>query len=246
MKDWVWNWTFWELIFYSSILNLLIFVACIYTGRIFQKFFQKNKAYELMAENFSKIEIVFSISTVLINTIILLLGWVLWKNHFIKIKTDDSMPIIVFDALVLFLSMDVCMYFFHRIAHNPFIFNLVHTTHHEFKNPKPVTLFVLNPFETIGFGVLWLILLCLYSSSWYGMIFYLNLNTLFGLIGHLGVEPFPSNWVRIPILSKITTGTFHILHHQNLDYNFGFYTTIWDELFNTTHPEYKSRFEEIA
>lgn len=246
MKNWVWNWSFVELMLYSIILNIFVFILSLAFGKLFQIRFSQNKAYDLGKTPLSRVEIILSTMTVLINTGVLIAGWYLWKYNLIQIREDNYVLPIFLDGLILFLAMDVCMYFFHRVAHIKILFNLIHTTHHEFKNPTPITLFVLNPFESIGFGLLWLILLCLYSSSWYGMILYLNLNTLFGLIGHLGVEPFPSNWLRLPLLSNITTSTFHILHHQNLDYNFGFYTTIWDRLFKTIHPNYKSSFEKIA
>src|SRR4029453_6504341 len=99
------------------------------------------------------------------------------------------------------------MYVFHRVAHLPILYPLIHDTHHRFENPRPLTLFVLNPFETLGFGVLWLIVITIYSSSFVAMISYLTLNVAFGLMGHLGVEPFPRRWLELPVIRYISTST---------------------------------------
>jgi sterol desaturase/sphingolipid hydroxylase (fatty acid hydroxylase superfamily) len=65
---------------------------------------------------------------------------------------------------------------------------------------------------------------------------------VFGMLGHLSIEPFPRYWLRIPGLKLICTSTFHYIHHQNGNYNFGFYTTIWDRIGNTLAPDYKEQF----
>jgi Delta7-sterol 5-desaturase len=69
------------------------------------------------------------------------------------------------------------------------------------------------------------------------------LNVLFGLVGHLGVEPFPKAWVRLPLIRLISTSTFHAEHHGDRHHNFGFYTLIWDRLFGTISPDYLRDFE---
>ncbi|MGC4031889.1 MAG: sterol desaturase family protein [Tepidisphaeraceae bacterium] len=139
----------------------------------------------------------------------------------------------VLDALILLVVMDFAMYVLHRIAHHRLLFPLVHRTHHRYDRPRPLNLFVLNPFEVLGFGTLWLAVLCLYSFTWLGMILFLVLNLAFGTIGHLGVEPFPRSWKRLPIIKHMGSSTFHADHHQDEHVNFGFYTDIWDRLFRT-------------
>jgi len=135
------------------------------------------------------------------------------------------------------------MYVFHRVAHHPMLYPLIHQTHHRYENPRPLTLFVLNPFEVLGFGVLWLIVIALYPSSWLGIILYLTVNIAFGLVGHLGVEPLPGLWLRVPVLRYVSTSTFHSEHHQDKEHNYGFYTLIWDRLFGTLSPEYLTDFQ---
>ncbi len=109
---------------------------------------------------------------------------------------------------------------------------------------RPLTLFVLNPIECLGFGAMWLVLLCVYSANWYAISAYLALNVLFGLVGHLGVEPFSKKSQANKIAPLITTSYFHAQHHNNEQYNFGFYTTIYDRLFGTISRKYDANFGE--
>jgi sterol desaturase/sphingolipid hydroxylase (fatty acid hydroxylase superfamily) len=102
---------------------------------------------------------------------------------------------------------------------------------------------VLNPFETLGFGTLWLSLLVIYPAAWLSIIIYLTLNIVFGLVGHLGVEPMPGQWIRLPVSRYVSTSTFHAEHHLDKDHNYGFYTLIWDHLFGTLSPDYAHDFQ---
>src|SRR5205085_1422480 len=101
----------------------------------------------------------------------------------------------------------------------------------------PLTLFVIHPLETAGFGVLWLALITIYGASLLGMSIYLALNVAFGLVGHLGVEPLPERWRSLPILRHVAMARFHATHHQDPHHNFGFYTRVWDSLFGTLDPK---------
>jgi sterol desaturase/sphingolipid hydroxylase (fatty acid hydroxylase superfamily) len=74
-------------------------------------------------------------------------------------------------------------------------------------------------------------------------VIYLSLNLIFGTLGHVGVEPFPKSWARWRIVRQIGTSTFHAEHHLQRQYNFGFYTLLWDRLFGTMDPRYEQQFE---
>jgi lathosterol oxidase len=201
----------------------------------------RQKAVSEAPEPITPIEIVLSISTVVINSVVTFVGVILWREGIIKVRYDIG-PMIFVDALVLFLGMDFAMYVFHRIAHHPFLYPIIHSTHHRFENPRPLTLFVLNPFESAGFGALWLVVVTIYPASLPGMMIYLTLNVIFGLVGHIGVEPLPSRYLDIPVVRLISTSTFHAAHHGDKDHNYGFYTLIWDRLFGTLSPDYEGDF----
>jgi sterol desaturase/sphingolipid hydroxylase (fatty acid hydroxylase superfamily) len=142
--------------------------------------------------------------------------------------------------------MDLLMYAFHRVAHLPLIFPLAHITHHRYDKPRPLTLFVLSPVEVLGFGAIWLIVLMLYAASAEGILIYLAFNLAFGLVAHLGVEPAPSRWLRLPLLRYLSTSTFHAGHHVDREHNYGFYLLVWDRLFGTLASAYEDDFARAS
>jgi sterol desaturase/sphingolipid hydroxylase (fatty acid hydroxylase superfamily) len=176
-----------------------------------------------------------------LNTAVTVAGLLLWRRGIVRFR-DDVGPWAAVDVVVLLFVMDLAMYALHRLAHHRWLFPILHRLHHRFDRPRPLTLFVLNPVETLSFGALWLVVIALYPASWLGMSTYLALNVAFGVLGHVGVEPFPRAWVRWPGLRHIGTSTFHARHHADPSHNFGFYTLVWDRIFGTLSPDYDARF----
>ncbi len=223
--------------------NLVIFILAILLGHVLIRLFS-HKPVALPPDTLSRTEIVLTLTTILLNTAVTVAGWWLWRHDIIQFRTDTGIWAWA-DVLLLLLVMDCAMYFLHRMAHIKVLYTILHKIHHKYDRPRPLTLFVLNPFETISFGVLWLAVIALYDASWLGMSIYLGLNVLFGLIGHLGVEPLPDSWRRIPLLGYLSTSTFHAQHHHDKEHNFGFYTLFWDRLFGTLSPHYAEEFGRL-
>lgn len=170
--------------------------------------------------------------TTLLNTAVTFAGYWLWQQGYIRINTTVSWRIVT-DAVALFLAMDLLMYGFHYIIHQTFLYRLLHRLHHEAIDPVPIDLFILHPLETLSFGALWLLLLLPFNTNFYGMLLYLGINVVFGMTGHLGMEPFPEKVRQWPVLKYLGTSSFHHAHHRHEQYNFGFYTSIWDRIFRT-------------
>lgn len=179
-----------------------------------------------------------------LNAAVSVAGWCFWKEGWIEVRQAGPVAFLV-DLLFMTLAMDLGMYVFHRLAHVRRIYPWLHSFHHRHEITNPISLFVLHPAEVIGFGGLMIGFLMLYPMSFAGLMGYLGLNVLFGTIGHSGVEPFPAVFSRIPFLKNLGTSTFHAEHHESQHYNFGFYTLIWDKLFNTLDPDYDRRFRQI-
>jgi lathosterol oxidase len=224
--------------------NIAMVIVTLVIGHYLVIWFKDRAVAETPAP-ISRQELLLVASCIILNCVITIAGIVLWRVGIINVRLDSGWMVIV-DTLVLFFAMDFAMYMLHRVAHYPIVYRLVHETHHRYENPRPLTLFVLNPLETLGFGVLWLIVVTLYTSSVLGIVIYLTLNLAFGLMGHLGVEPFPGIWPRLPLVRLISTSTFHAEHHQDKGHNFGFYTLIWDRLFGTLSPDYLDDFDSAT
>lgn len=221
--------------------NLIIALMGVGVGHLFVRAFRHRRITD-PAPPLTRAELAWAGSAVFLNGMITLAGLVLWRAGWIVFRTDIGV-FAWLDVVVLLMVMDTAMYFLHRIAHHRWLYSWMHATHHVFDRPRPMDLFVLNPFEALGFGGLWLTVITLYSSSWLGMSIYLALNVAFGTFGHMGVEAFPRRWLSIPGLNWIAPCTFHAQHHQAPDTNYGFYTVVWDRLFNTINSDYASQFE---
>lgn len=170
--------------------------------------------------------------TNILNTLVTYAGYWLWQHGLITITTGFSWSIIP-DFLLLFLGMDLLMFIFHYAIHKTFLYKTIHNLHHQSVHPKPIDLFILHPVETISFGALWLLLLMVKDFNIYAVMVYLAVNVLFGMVGHLGIEPLPRHLRNMPLIKYIGTSTFHHNHHEDVQYNFGFYTSIWDRLLGT-------------
>lgn len=221
----------WQAVAVLLAENVLIFALALLVGNWLIGRFAERRV-SLPAPPLARLEVAVAASNVLLNTVVTLAGLFLWRAGVVRFRPDTGLWAVL-DVFVLLLVMDFAMYWLHRAAHHRLLFPILHRLHHTFDRPRPLTLFVLNPVETVAFGAQWLVVIALYPASWVGMSVYLVLKVLFGTIGHLGVEPFPRGWARVPVLRNVAGGTFHARHHQNLACNFGFYTLIWDRLFGT-------------
>ncbi len=233
----------WQLAVIFLAENLLIFALVLLAGRWIARRFRHRPVSHLPPE-VGGTDVRLALLTVMLNTCVTLAGVMLWRAGYIHFRTDTGWRAWL-DVVVLLGVMDLLMYLLHRVAHARWLFPLMHRTHHNYERVRPLALFLLNPFENLGFGVLWLAVIIAYDASWLGMSTYLIVNVIFGAIGHLGVEPLPDSWRRIPLLNHLTTSSFHAQHHQHLAHNYGFYTLIWDRLFGTLSPRYETDFGRL-
>jgi sterol desaturase/sphingolipid hydroxylase (fatty acid hydroxylase superfamily) len=219
----------------SYVLNYLLHLP---TFVLWLIFFSENVLITILVLLFGKLrsyrfrEWMICGLTNILNTVVTYVGFWMWAKGIITITTDLSW-MIVLDFLLLFFAMDLLMFIFHYIIHKTFLFETVHQLHHQSIDPTPIDLFILHPVEAIGFGGLWLLLLMLWPFNIYAVMIYLTVNVIFGLAGHLGMEPLPEKVRNLPLLKYLGTSTFHHHHHQDIQHNFGFYTSIWDRIFGT-------------
>jgi sterol desaturase/sphingolipid hydroxylase (fatty acid hydroxylase superfamily) len=240
LLDWIAQLPAGRAIFWLFLENLLVLLLTVALGELLVRAFATRRTTP-PPPPLSRNEILLAALCVLMNTLVTIAGWWLWRRGVITVRRDTG-PRSWVDVLVLLMAMDFSMYLTHRAAHWEPVFRILHAPHHRYDHPRPLNLFVLHPFEVLGFGALWLAVMWLYPASWLGICVYLALNLLFGLVGHLGVEPFPRAWARGWIVRHVGTSTFHAEHHARRQYNFGFYTLIWDRLFRTLDPHYAEEF----
>lgn len=217
-----------QWVIFSLVLNGLLFLCSIAAYELLTRLSKKNKI-QSSDEPFRTQDLYTSLQTVLINSLVFLLGVILWQGEIIQIQFKQHGFGIVVEVLVFLFAIDFMMYISHYIAHTPFFYNKLHKKHHHHVHTNALSLFVLHPLESFGFGVMILFVLLFHNFSLESIVLYLFLNLMWGTLGHLNVEYFPK-WAAS---LAVGTTTFHIKHHKNEEVNYGFYTNIWDRVFRT-------------
>jgi lathosterol oxidase len=212
-----------ELILLFLIENTMLMIISVVIGKIIE--YQNTQIREQDKK--------WILSTLICNTTITYLGYLLFKNQIIQLNFENSFSIIVFDTFLLILLMDFFMFWFHYLAHKIKWFKPIHQLHHTHIETNVYSLFVLNPIETLGFGTIWLIVISVINFNAVSVIIYLILNLTYGILGHLKTDMFPQFWKSFVLTKWISTTQFHANHHKSENHNFGFYFTIWDVIFKT-------------
>lgn len=145
-------------------------------------------------------------------------------------------------GIVLF--NDLWFYGWHRALHTRWLYRHVHAVHHKSVDVNPFSSYSFHAFEAFVLGA-WVVpaavLLPLPMSA-------LGLVQIVGLLNnvnsHLGYELLPAWWVRAPVLGWSASSTYHNLHHQKLQGNYGLFTRVWDRAFGTELPGYSEAFTD--
>jgi sterol desaturase/sphingolipid hydroxylase (fatty acid hydroxylase superfamily) len=80
----------------------------------------------------------------------------------------------------------------------------------------------------------------------YALLAFLLFMTVYNVYGHLGYEIFPRWLVQSRLGRWLNTSINHNQHHKYFTGNYGLYLRFWDELFNTTHPDYDRKLKELV
>jgi sterol desaturase/sphingolipid hydroxylase (fatty acid hydroxylase superfamily) len=236
---WAWQLDIREVIGFALLENVVLFVVAVALGNAALRL---PTVVRLLPDpgRISRLQAWLAGGAVVMNTVVTVAGWGLWKAGIIRLDAAAS-PWIAVDFVALLLLMDLLMYAGHAVAHRPAVFPLAHALHHRFVDARPATLYALHPLEILGFGGLWLGALSVHAFSAWAVVGYTAVNLAFGVFGHLGVEVLPPAVRRSPVFRWVATPTLHAGHHVEPAYNLGFYTSIWDRLLGTLDPGYDRR-----
>jgi Delta7-sterol 5-desaturase len=228
-----------ELIIYGLVINSVIYCCSMLLYSALSKFPGSQSMGDRQPITGSDIRL--SLVTVLCNTAVFILGVLLWKYGFIVLSGNKYWLHVLAEVFLLTLAMDFLMYVFHRAVHFLNHFRSIHERHHEHESTNMLSLFVLHPVESIGFGLMMLAVIAVFPFSAIGISLYLLINSLWGTVGHLNNTVLPQSWLRLAKKAYVCTSEFHYLHHRHPGFNFGFYSSVWDALFKTLHPALRKK-----
>ncbi|MBY0503656.1 MAG: sterol desaturase family protein [Bryobacteraceae bacterium] len=139
------------------------------------------------------------------------------------------------DGAMMFVYFDLCLYVLHRLMHTTWLYEAAHRRHHDHTNVSGISLYVMNPLEAAGFGLLLILFLLGHSCSIEALLGFLFLNWLYGTIGHsaLPISGGLLSWF-------VGDAAFHHRHNVEQNCNFGFFTGVWDRLWRTLAEALKS------
>jgi len=150
------------------------------------------------------------------------------------------------DLAIMIIAHDAYFYWAHRAMHDQRLYKHFHRLHHLSRTPTPWAAYSFAPSEAVIEGLFLPLILLVFETSTIVIFAFTTHMIVRNVIGHAGVELFPKNWLRWPVLNLITTTTHHDLHHAEFRWNYGLYFTWWDRLMGTEHPFYRKKFAEAT
>jgi sterol desaturase/sphingolipid hydroxylase (fatty acid hydroxylase superfamily) len=147
--------------------------------------------------------------------------------------------------LLTILLHDAYFYWTHRFMHWKPIFPYVHKVHHLSHNPTPWAAFAFHPLEAIIEAGILPLATFLYPMHPYAIGIFTLYMLLLNILGHLGYELFPKNFVRSKWTNWHNTSTHHNMHHRYTKGNYSLYFNWWDKWMGTNHKRYAEEFEEV-
>ena len=141
---------------------------------------------------------------------------------------------------------DMYFYFTHRLMHHKLLFKSFHQVHHNSTNPSPFAAFSFHPLEAIvEAGILPLLVIILPLHP-FAILSFILFMTILNVLGHLGLELYPVDFVTNPFTAWNNTSTHHNMHHQKFNCNYGLYFNWWDKIFRTNHESYLNEYHRIT
>lgn len=192
-------------------------------------------------------ELLYSTMGMLIFTLVVFLMIILIRNgHTQMYKNISEFGWIYFSFSVVSLIVihDMYFYFAHRLIHLKKIF-FIHKRHHLSVNPTPWAAFSFGPIEAV-LQIGWLpVIIMILPVQRYALLAWSTFMIVMNVIGHLGFEIFPKNFLQTSIGKILLSSTHHNLHHSRNNNHYGLYFTFWDKVMGTEYSDYKKVYESV-
>lgn len=193
------------------------------------------------------LEILFSVQTIVIFLCVVQLIIYLRVNGYSMIYKEFSfygIAYFILSTLSLIVFHDFYFYITHRMMHHKKLF-FIHSRHHKSINPTPWAAFSFGPIEAI-IQIAWLpIAVCVIPLHFYALMLWSLYMIVMNVIGHLGYEIYPKNFLQSFSGNIFLCSTHHNIHHSRSKTNFGLYFRFWDRLLGTEDVNYISTFNKI-
>jgi len=126
------------------------------------------------------------------------------------------------------------------------LFRPVHLVHHLSTNPTPWAAYAFAPAEALVQAAYVPLVALILPFHPVALGIFLAFMILRNVLGHLGLELFPRDFVRSRFWRWSTTTTHHAMHHRHMNANYGLYFTFWDRIMGTQAADYEETFERVT
>lgn len=224
----------------AAFLVFYVFSKNKFITRRIQKKFPSSKDY--LREIFYSLLtfIVFSVIGIFIS---------LCKRNGLTLMYNDVMEYgvvwFVVSIILMLLLHDTYFYWTHRLMHHRKIFPVFHKVHHLSNNPSPWAAFAFHPLEAFIEGGILILIVFTIPSHLSAVLIFLVIMTIMNVIGHLGYELYPVNFLKKPVSKLNNTSTHHNMHHRLVNCNYGLYFNWWDKWMGTNHKDYIKEFDSL-
>ncbi|HAA59165.1 MAG TPA: sterol desaturase [Myxococcales bacterium] len=242
----------WGILFTVVLVRYLVMSGVAYM--IFWKWQHKRLQHRRIQQKFPKPkkvrnEVLWSLSTFVIFALNGIAVMLLRKADLTlgyKNISDYGWAYYVFSILLMIVVHDAYFYWTHRTMHHKKLFKYFHAVHHHSHNPSPWAAFAFHPLEAVvEAGIIYVFLFAIpHHISAIGI--FLLFMTFMNVLGHLGYELFPKNFVRHPVGQWVNTSTHHNMHHHRSKGNFSLYFNWWDRWMGTNHEKYFETYDEVT
>ncbi|ORC89145.1 putative lathosterol oxidase [Trypanosoma theileri] len=140
---------------------------------------------------------------------------------------DYGWGYLFFSVLLFFSFTDCLVYWFHRGLHHPTLYRYLHKLHHSYKYTTPFSSHAFNPCDGFGQGVPYYTFVFLFPMHHYLFILLFLAVNMWTISIHDQVD-FGGHFLN-------TTG-HHTIHHEQFNYDYGQYFTVWDRIAGTYKP----------
>ncbi len=246
----------WEVVQFTVILFLIIFVRYVIISGIFFGVFYRLVPNKFVSRKISKgnwkkgqfkKEITYSAITSLVfamSGVGMLWAW--QSGHtaiYTALDTYGYLYLPVSLVAALFIH-ETYYYWAHRWMHNRGVFKLMHKTHHESLISSPWTAFSFHPWESLLQAVIVPLIVWFLPLHIFVILALLVIMTVSAVVNHLDIEIFPQDFDRHWLGKWLIGATHHSLHHSEFNTNFGLYFTFWDKWMGTESHAYEEVFRE--
>ena len=153
---------------------------------------------------------------------------ILYELNWVNIKWDINWKILPFELVFVFLWNDLHFYCCHWLLHRRRLFNRVHYIHHQSYSPTAFSTYSFHWFEALLLSTVMIIPMFFYDFSYLTLLLLPVMSIFINTLGHWNYDLFPDKKNRLYKFSF-----HHSLHHSKVKGNYGFFLSVFDQLFGT-------------